>query len=273
MPETIFHNGGWVFDDIKLKADRDVNIFISHLPEEVKKDDINIYVCSIDPQEYRASNEDIIGSAKAFDAILTCDKSIMNRCKNAHHFNFGYTFVSDKYDYWSKDYGIAFLSGVKDELEGHKLRHKVYDRMEEIRNTTIAYKTLPDKKYKDMLFRRQFVITIENVKRENYFTEKLIDCLYTKTVPIYWGCPNVGDFFNPAGIIAFDAAIHEDEAGREIHYDEVMELVSKCEDINADTYDNMREAIEENYQKSLEYVQYNGALTKRLQDIVDGINK
>jgi cellulase/cellobiase CelA1 len=28
----------------------------------------------------------------------------------------------------------------------------------------------------------------------------------TKTVPIYWGCPDVGEFFDTSAIIAFDTA-------------------------------------------------------------------
>ena len=37
-----------------------------------------------------------------------------------------------------------------------------------------------------------------------YFTEKLIDALITKTVPIYWGAPYIGDFYDNRGIIHFE---------------------------------------------------------------------
>jgi hypothetical protein len=47
-----------------------------------------------------------------------------------------------------------------------------------------------------------FQVVIENSSRNGYFTEKLIDCLITGTVPIYYGCPNLEDYgFNMGGIL------------------------------------------------------------------------
>ena len=36
-------------------------------------------------------------------------------------------------------------------------------------------------------------------------TEKLVDAFMVGAVPIYWGCPNIGDFFDINGIITFDS--------------------------------------------------------------------
>jgi hypothetical protein len=273
MNKTTFHNGSWVFKDIKLKADKDINIYISHLPESVKEDEINIYVSSIDPEEFRANNKDIIDSAQAFDVILTCDQQIIDACKNAMWFNFGYTFVSKDYKYEPKQFGVNMLTGIKNKTEGHKLRHKIADRLEETHLPAIVYTSLLDKKYKDALFNKKFSIVIENVKRPGYFTEKLIDCLYTKTVPIYWGCPDIDRFFNKDGIVSFDChtGTYENEFGEKVEYDFMTELLIKLNDITADTYDEMIEAIEDNYNRSLEYIQYNNKLRDRLQAIVDGI--
>jgi len=48
-----------------------------------------------------------------------------------------------------------------------------------------------------------FSIAIMNVYIENFFTEVLTDCLALGTIPIFWGCPNVSDYFNADGIIQF----------------------------------------------------------------------
>ena len=50
----------------------------------------------------------------------------------------------------------------------------------------------------------RYSIIIENTKQDNYITEKLIDCLIVGTIPIYWGCPNVSDYFNMEGIPTFN---------------------------------------------------------------------
>ena len=36
------------------------------------------------------------------------------------------------------------------------------------------------------------------------FTEKLIDAFLTGTIPLYWGCPTIGEFFDMDGILLFD---------------------------------------------------------------------
>lgn len=48
-----------------------------------------------------------------------------------------------------------------------------------------------------------FTIVIENVVDDCWFTEKLLDAFLTGTIPIYWGCPSIGDHFDLGGIIVF----------------------------------------------------------------------
>lgn len=47
-----------------------------------------------------------------------------------------------------------------------------------------------------------FSVAIENASYESYFTEKIQDCFSTGTIPIYYGSPDIGKFFNPDGIIS-----------------------------------------------------------------------
>jgi hypothetical protein len=46
-----------------------------------------------------------------------------------------------------------------------------------------------------------FSVIIENDSYETYFTEKITDCFATGTIPIYWGAPDIGNYFNKEGII------------------------------------------------------------------------
>jgi len=39
------------------------------------------------------------------------------------------------------------------------------------------------------------------VQQDNFFSEKLIDALLCECVPIYWGCPNIGEFMDTSGMI------------------------------------------------------------------------
>jgi hypothetical protein len=50
----------------------------------------------------------------------------------------------------------------------------------------------------------RFSFCVENDTYDTYFTEKILDCFATGTVPIYMGTPKVAEYFNPDGIIFFD---------------------------------------------------------------------
>jgi hypothetical protein len=49
-----------------------------------------------------------------------------------------------------------------------------------------------------------FSVAMENTREDFYFTEKLVDCLLTETVPVYWGCPSIGEIFDVRGIVVFE---------------------------------------------------------------------
>lgn len=40
--------------------------------------------------------------------------------------------------------------------------------------------------------------------RATYFTEKILDCFTTGTIPIYQGAPDIGDYCNAEGIVVID---------------------------------------------------------------------
>lgn len=57
------------------------------------------------------------------------------------------------------------------------------------------------KEYFAFISQYKFVISFENVSKENYLTEKLFNAYNCGTVPIYWGCTNVGDYVNTSSFL------------------------------------------------------------------------
>jgi len=55
--------------------------------------------------------------------------------------------------------------------------------------------------YIDFISKYKFMICFENESHINYFTEKMINAYKGGTIPIYWGCKNVGDFINMDAIL------------------------------------------------------------------------
>jgi hypothetical protein len=51
----------------------------------------------------------------------------------------------------------------------------------------------------------RYSIAIENSQVPHYWTEKIADCFLAGTVPIYWGCPNIGDYFPSDAMIRLES--------------------------------------------------------------------
>ena len=99
-----------------------------------------------------------------------------------------------------------------------------------------------DNKSKLELFNdSMFHICIENSKQKYYFSEKIIDCFLTKRLPIYWGCLNIGDYFNLNGIVLLNDC------------KSIKCIIKKINKLTKDDYNNCLNAIQENYLLALKY--------------------
>jgi hypothetical protein len=85
----------------------------------------------------------------------------------------------------------------------------------------------------------RYSICIENYVDERYFTEKILNCLASGTIPIYLGARKISHFFNPDGLITFSS-----------YYDLVNRVLPT---IGQHDYESRLEAVEGNFQKVLEY--------------------
>jgi hypothetical protein len=90
----------------------------------------------------------------------------------------------------------------------------------------------------DALKDYMFSICTENLQIENWFTEKLIDCLRTGTIPIYWGCPNIGKYFNLNGFIIVNS---------------IEEIIDVVNNLSEDQYFSNLKYVEENFIKAAQY--------------------
>ena len=113
----------------------------------------------------------------------------------------------------------------------------------------------------DVLHNYAFCLAIENnVSRDDYyFTEKLLECIITGTIPIYYGCPNISEFFDTRGIITFETQ---------------EELDSILNSLNEDKYKSMLKYAKANFDKAIQsYVLDNDSLYNlHLKKIIeDGI--
>ena len=69
-----------------------------------------------------------------------------------------------------------------------------------------------------------FSFAFENVTYDTYFTEKILDCFATGTIPIYLGTKRVAEHFNSDGIIFFEEGFDVSMLTREL-YESKMEAI------------------------------------------------
>jgi hypothetical protein len=60
----------------------------------------------------------------------------------------------------------------------------------------------------DALAPYRYSLAIENSSTRDYWTEKVADCFLAWTLPLYDGCINLEDYFDPASFIRIDAGDH-----------------------------------------------------------------
>ena len=62
-----------------------------------------------------------------------------------------------------------------------------------------------------------FSVAIENCRRELTFTEKLLDCFLTGTIPIYYGATNIESIFDKRGIIFLSKKFNPTKLSHELY--------------------------------------------------------
>ena len=249
---------------LNIEADKEVRIFKDSIVPTSKQYYNILWVC-----EPRAilegfrilNNQSVKSSASNFDAILTFDEDLLS-LPNAHKLLYGTTWIYDDFEFKEKIFQISFLVGGKNTTVGHKLRHELYEDQKSIINPIDFYvsSSMPrrnqfNNKYVDNrydLFDSQFHVAIENSRQNNYFTEKVMDCFKTKTIPIYYGCPNIGEYFDTDGMIIVESK---------------EEIIEACNSINKDTYDSKLQHVENNYKLCKNYDDIN----RRMETLINEI--
>jgi glycosyl transferase family 10 (putative fucosyltransferase) len=189
-----------------------------------------------------------------FFAVLTCNPSLLGAISNGIRFLFGSTWVPD----WrtadmSKTRMLSLIASTKDYLEGHKLRHRTvgWIKSGSIDAEILGRGYAPFERKSDGLAPFRYSVIIENVRETSYFTEKLVDCLLCETVPIYWGAPDIGEIFDPRGMIVCTS------------FEDIQAAIAS---VSAADYQSRLEFIAKNKEKASLYADHERAAARMVQD-------
>tara|TARA_B100000287_G_C20601388_1_gene768233 strand:- start:418 stop:1497 length:1080 start_codon:yes stop_codon:yes gene_type:complete len=204
----------------------------------------------------------VIENHHKFHTILTFDKIILDSVPNARFCNAeGITqfvcvpnslgskpYHSDLFNDYNVDQTMKIypktnfdkascITTNKAFLPGHVTR---LNFVKNIQNKVDLYgrgiREIPSKL--DALHNYAFSVAIENntSKNDYYFTEKLLECFITGTVPIYHGCPNIDKFFDTRGVLTFSTQ---------------EELDNILDSLSEEKYNSMLEYVNHNFNKCM----------------------
>ena len=213
-----------------------------------------------------------------FDLILTLDKILLDKLPNSKFWPANYVSQfnclpnnenippkksvhwdsfeipeKDTFKIHKKDKLVSCVASNKSFLPGH---HTRLDFVNSIRNNhkvdLFGRGINPvDSKF-DALKDYAFSVAIEMIKvgdmyhadkqiwteKEPLWSEKINDCFLTGTVPIYYGCDAIGDFFNTDGILIFDTK------------EELQDII---DNLSMEKYQSMLPAIKDNLERAKKY--------------------
>jgi hypothetical protein len=184
-------------------------------------------------------NQWIIDNHHLYTNVISHDRDLINSIPNGLWVPFGGCWVHESdWSIYQKTKGISIVASEKNYLPGHQLRHQV---IEKFRNKIDlfgrGYNPIDNKI--DSLRDYQYQIVIENAQVPGWFTEKLIDCFMTGTIPIYWGDPTIHQIFDINGIIIVNSL------------EQMIEVIQNIDSIEAKDY---IESVKRNFEIAKDYV-------------------
>lgn len=190
-----------------------------------------------------AYDEILLKYKNAFDYVLCFDynfreKFMANGLKTSWWTPGGSYIYAKDWAIYPKTKNLQIIASKKDWTRGHRLRHEVIrkyaKRIDGIFGRAYQYYDYQLDPFRD----HRFAIVIENEIIHDYWTDKLLDCFLTGTVPVMWNDGFIEEYFNKDGMILWR---------------DINELGQKLDTLNESLYNKMMPAIIDNFNRAKKY--------------------
>jgi hypothetical protein len=153
---------------------------------------------------------------RVYDAIFTHHQDLINLHPKFKFAPLYGSWIVEPYLY-EKNKLVSMICSNKQMCEGHSYRlqwaQELHDKVDFYGR---GYNEIQTKE--EGLADYMFSVAIENASYETYFTEKIQDCFATGTIPVYYGSPDIGKFFNQDGIIFLNDDFDVSQLTPELYY-------------------------------------------------------
>ena len=156
-------------------------------------------------------NHFIYHNSHLFDVVYTNQPGLLDLGRpNIRFYPGGWANISPQDSrMYEKSGMISAIFSQKNYAEGHKLRQQIRNDLFFRGHSCVTFVNSDphvENSYMDkvsLISPYRFNIAIEN-EFNTLFTQQLIDCFLTGTIPIYKGSKRINEYFNMKGIILFD---------------------------------------------------------------------
>ena len=195
----------WVYD-----GSGEVNIYVSQRALDALNDTSGkpTYIWLLEskqiiPQYYQWIIDNYEFVTSRVDGIFSCDKELCAKYpKISYSLINAVPWVQDRKVH-EKTKLVSMIASNKRMCEGHARRLQFVDKFrDKLDFYGRGFNEISCKE--DGLRDYMFSVGIENAVYDTYFTEKLTDCFACGTIPIFYGCKGVTEYFNGDGIIFLD---------------------------------------------------------------------
>ena len=195
----------WVYD-----RSGEVNIYVSQRALDALNDTSGkpTYIWLLEskqiiPQYYQWIIDNYEFVTSRVDGIFSCDKELCAKYpKISYSLINAVPWVQDRKVH-EKTKLVSMIASNKRMCEGHARRLQFVDKFrDKLDFYGRGFNEISCKE--DGLRDYMFSVGIENAVYDTYFTEKLTDCFACGTIPIFYGCKGVTEYFNEDGIIFLD---------------------------------------------------------------------
>jgi hypothetical protein len=205
---------------------------------------------AVDPVIYKIFDK-YSGLDKDYDFIFTHSARLLDKYSNTLFIPGGGVYYAtdihggkfNPEQYKQKSKNVSIVSSNKTMCDLHKFRIDIarYYKNKPSVDTFGTFDSGSYIKISESLEKYRYSIVIENDITPYHFTEKILNCFASMTVPIYIGATRIGEFFNLAGIIQVPSQ----------QIDVINKIIMNCN--NADYFDRLP-AIIENYNKVNDFI-------------------
>ncbi len=199
----------WSLDE----AEPDFVLVINKIPFDTPNDVTvapeNIICLALEPPE----NKEVFdrNGHKQFHKFLACTRPV-DRPKYEIHPPVFQIWSHRANEYFTnhnvlKTKEISVIASNITDIPGHRKRLSFLQTLRQLSHGAIEFfgrGTNPVQDKYDALLPYKYSVAIENSSIDNYFTEKITDCFVAETLPFYYGCTNIAEYFPQEALIWID---------------------------------------------------------------------